>query len=459
MKNKVADTFLFTLLVVSGLLALHFLPSVSIGGKTLRQVDILADLRPDMSDDAMLADSAQMILPPLPKPVFVDSCKQGVTCIEDYADSTGCGMGFFYEALEKRAELGRPVRIAYFGDSFIEADILTADLREMLQERFGGCGVGYVSLTSPISGFRPTVEHSFEGWTSHTVTDSVGFDRSCQDLSNRYFSASPGASVTLKGVRKYASLLDTCAVSAFYFRSPDSVRVSALVNGKQSSVFNLPGDSLLRTVSVKGKIGSVKWTVEDADENATFYAATMDPKEGIVLDNFSTRGSSGQQLMGVPAALLKQYNRLRTYDLIILQYGLNVASEKGVDYNYYKTPMKRVVNYFKKMFPQASMLIVGIGDREYKTNTGELRTMPGVRNLIRYQQALAAETKSAFWNMYEAMGGEGSIVKMANNKPPMANYDYTHINFRGGKHVAKMLFDALVYGQEQYERRKAYEGE
>ena len=28
--------------------------------------------------------------------------------------------------------------IAYFGDSFIEADIFTADLREMLQQEFGG---------------------------------------------------------------------------------------------------------------------------------------------------------------------------------------------------------------------------------------------------------------------------------------------------------------------------------
>ncbi len=459
MKNKVSDTFLFTLLVVSGLFALHFLPSVSIGGRHLRQVDILSDIRPDISDDELLSDSDQVVFPPLPKPVFVDSCKKGITCIEDYADSTGVGMGFFYEALEKRATLGRPVRIAYFGDSFIEADILTADLREMLQKQFGGCGVGYVSLTSPISGFRPTVGHSFEGWHSHTSTDTVGFDRSCQDLSNRYFYASPKASVTLKGLRKYASLADTCTVSSFYFRSSDSVYISALINGKRSSDFKLSGDSLLREVSVKGKIGSVKWTVEEASEDAIFYAATMDPSEGIVLDNFSTRGSSGQQLGGISEAVLKQYDRLRTYDLIVLQYGLNVASEKGVDYNYYKAPMKRIVNYFKRIFPHASVLIVGIGDREYKTENGELRTMPGVKNLIRYQQALAVETNSAFWNMYEAMGGEGSIVKMANNKPPMANYDYTHINFEGGKYVAKKLFDALMYGKEQYERRKAYESE
>lgn len=47
--------------------------------------------------------------------------------------------------------------------------------------------------------------------------------------------------------------------------------------------------------------------------------------------------------------------------------------------------------------------------------------------------------------------------RMVNSKPAMANYDYTHINFRGGKHLAKILFEALMYDKEQYEKRKAYE--
>ena len=100
----------------------------------------------------------------------MDTCKSGMVCIEEYADSAGRGMEYFYEALGKVSSLDRPVRIAYFGDSFIEADILTGDLREMLQKRFGGCGVGYVPITTKIAGFRPTVHHSFGGWGSHPVS-------------------------------------------------------------------------------------------------------------------------------------------------------------------------------------------------------------------------------------------------------------------------------------------------
>lgn len=458
MKNKIVATFLFTLLVVAGLGGLHFLPSLSLGGKPLRKVDLLADVRPDKIVE--VADSDTVALPPVVKPLFVDTCKTGMTCIEDYSDSTrNGGMQAFYEALSGCSTLGRPVRIAYFGDSFIEADILTADLRAMLQERFGGCGVGYVPVTSKVYGFRPTVRHSFSGWESHATTDSLYFDRSRQDISNHYFIARQGASVTLSGQKKYASRLDTCEMSAFYFFSPDSLTLASQINKGETVVHKLAGDTVLQAVAVQGKIGQVKWSVQQADSSAVFYAATMDPVSGIVLDNFSTRGSSGQQLGQIPLAVLQAYNRLRTYDLIVLQYGLNVAFEQGVNYTYYKDGMIPVIRRLRKAFPQASVLVVGVGDREYKTENGDLRTMPGVKNLIRYQQALAAESRVAFWNLFEAMGGEGSIVQMVESKPSMANYDYTHINFRGGKYLAGILFEALMYGKEQYEKRKAYEAE
>ena len=49
-----------------------------------------------------------------------DTCRAGMTCIEDYSDSTMRCMTRFYQALDELAKAPRPVRIAYFGDSFIE---------------------------------------------------------------------------------------------------------------------------------------------------------------------------------------------------------------------------------------------------------------------------------------------------------------------------------------------------
>ncbi len=452
-RNSLKKTGLLVFLVVGALLLLRLLPVLTVGGHVLRRVDMLGDLR-FTSPPAEEADT----LPPLPKPAFVDTCRAGMTCIEDYSDSAMHGMTNFYRALDELKERPRPVRIAYFGDSFIEADILTADLREMLQKRFGGCGVGFVTITSMTSGFRPTVHHAFGGWASHSIMDSVFFDRSKQGVSGHYFVPRAGAYVELRGQNRYASLLDTCQRASLFFLNKDRLTVSARINRGETLTRTFTPTGGLQEMTVEGCIGSVRWTVEKAD-STLFYGLAMDGTEGISLDNFSLRGSSGLSLRSVPAWMMRAFNEQRPYDLIILQYGLNVATERGRNYDKYVAGMQTTLNHLKEAFPKAGILIVSVGDRDYRTQDGDLRTMPGIKNLVRCQQHLAADEAVAFWNMFEAMGGEGSMAKMVHAKPSMGNYDYTHINFRGGRHLAGLLYEALMYGKEQYDRRRAYEME
>lgn len=455
-KSVLKHTGWLMLTVVVLLLLMNLLPGVTIGRYVLRRVDILGDVRP-VPEAASEPDS---LLPPPPKakPAFVDTCRSGMTCIEDYSDSTLRGMTPFYRALDELAAKPRLVRIAYFGDSFIEADILTADLRAMLQERYGGCGVGFVTITSMTNGYRPTVRHSFGGWQSHSVMDSLFFDRSKQGISGHYFISLPGAYVELRGQQKYASRLDTCEHASIFFYNKGEVTLSASVNKGETRTETFRPTGELREMNVTGRIGSVRWRVEKAD-STLFYGLAMDGTQGIIVDNFSLRGSSGLSLRSVPVWMMREFNEQRPYDLIILQYGLNVATRRGRNYDYYSDGMAATIAHLKDAFPQAGILIVGVGDREYKDEEGVLRTMPGIKNLIRYQQNLAADNGLAFWNMFEAMGGDGSMAEMVHAKPSMGNYDYTHINFRGGKHLAELLYEALVYGKEQYDRRRAYEAE
>ena len=70
MKNRVAATFLLTLLLVLGLGALHWLPRIELGGKPLRRVDLLADIRLEASP--VSADSDTSVLPEPVKPTFPD---------------------------------------------------------------------------------------------------------------------------------------------------------------------------------------------------------------------------------------------------------------------------------------------------------------------------------------------------------------------------------------------------
>ena len=452
MRNYISYTFILTLVVVLALLALHLLPSLEINGEPLRRVDVLSDIKLQEPDEEELEEDSVPLLLPV-EPEFIDTCKAGLTCIEDYADSTERGMRPFYAALDRRNELEHPVYIAVFGDSFIEADIFTGDLRSMLQAEYGGCGGGVLPITSMTNGYRPTVRHSFGGWRSHLVTDTVYFDKSKQGVSSGSFIPRPGAYVELKGQTKYASHLDTCEVSTLYFAAVGEVDVTSSINGGNGTEHHFEGKGALCMAQTEGNIGRVRWTVQKAD-SALFYGVAMDGYNGVAVDNFSLRGSSGLSLRGIPEKALRQFNKQRPYDLIILQYGLNVATERGKNYDNYEKGMLATIEHLKNAFPQAGILLLSVGDRDYRTETGELRTMPGVKNLIRYQQSIAAESNIAFWNMFEAMGGEGSMAELVHAKPSMANYDYTHINFRGGKHLAVLLYETLIYGKEQYDRQK-----
>ena len=191
--------------------------------------------------------------------------------------------------------------------------------------------------------------------------------------------------------------------------------------------------------------------------STVFYGLAMDGTSGIVLDNFSLRGSSGLSLRSVPVWMMREFNEQRPYDLIILQYGLNVATERGRNYDKYIAGMQTTVQHLKEAFPQAAILIVSVGDRDYKTEEGELRTMPGIKNLVRYQQNLAADEAVAFWNMFEAMGGEGSMADMVHAKPSLANYDYTH--HKEHRHNEDELHDGVAITSEKAACKARYEQE
>ena len=102
--------------------------------------------------DMQLADTTPIdtLVVEVRKPIAIPQKPLEVVKIEDYgvAAEVNRGMLPFYHALTNSHNLNRPIRIAFLGDSFIEGDILTADFRAMLQKQSGGCGVGFVPISS-----------------------------------------------------------------------------------------------------------------------------------------------------------------------------------------------------------------------------------------------------------------------------------------------------------------------
>lgn len=465
MKNRLIYTFLLPLLVVLGLGGLMFLPELTLCGYELKPVNLLSDV--GVSSSLLHPEGEEVPLDTIPliKTDFAEVHKEGVVPIEDYSsqksDSSffvGRGMEHFYELLGSVKQLGRPVRIAYFGDSFIEGDILTEQLRARLQDTFGGCGVGFVDMASPTASFRQSVRATSKGWKQHCITDSVRFDRSRQGLAERFFEPlRAGAWTTLSGNPQAKDKhQDSCVVSNIYFRSQEGLSVSARVNGGEVQTFHAMGGEEVQTLGVRGRIGRITWSVtpEETGED-TFFGVSMDGETGVVLDNYSLRGSSGLTLRSIPDHTLEEFERVRHYDLVILHFGLNVAQSRQSNYSLYESQMQKIVGKLSHAFPKAGFLVVSVSDRAQKTD-GKMMTMSGIKSLVNYQQQLAYHTGCAFWNLYEAMGGEGSMAVFADSIPKRANMDYTHLNFRGGRYLGDKFYEAIMDGMENYERKKAF---
>src|SRR5579859_5260160 len=64
--------------------------------------------------------------------------RHGPASVEEYGKKN---LSLFFDAL--RHSKTNPVRVAFFGDSFIEGDIFCGPFRDTLQRLFGGSGVGY----------------------------------------------------------------------------------------------------------------------------------------------------------------------------------------------------------------------------------------------------------------------------------------------------------------------------
>jgi len=432
------------------LLPWRWMPSMSIGSYEVKRVDLLSDVLAPVSPDGQ--GTSQVQLPALrqAKNVGAEKPPKGMVCIEDFADETRRGMQPFYAALVNGEYRKRSVRIAYLGDSFIEIDILTSSLRRLLQDAYGGAGVGYVDAAPPYASSRPTIRQRYGGWQTYCVLDKGKYKASNLSLSQRYFTPRGTAWAELTGVKQ--PHLDSVSVHSLFLSSKSPIKVGIKFGDDPMYALTSQGTGRTEVLTYTQQANKVRWQVP-ATGGALCWGFAEDAPTGIAVDNFSLRGSSGQTLDSITDARLQEWNAVRPYDLIVVQFGLNVADKKQLDYSPYVKEMRGVIEKLKRCFPTAGILVVGVGDREDKLTDGKLHTLPGVQALMRYQQNMAADCHVAFWNLYQAMGGEGSIKQMVEAKPAEAGKDYTHINAHGGERIAKMLYKTLEYGKRQYQKR------
>lgn len=377
---------------------------------------------------------------------------------EKFENYTGSQyLSAFYEQLYQLETTHQgKVRIAYFGDSMTDGDMIVQDFRTFFQEKFGGQGVGFVPITSESAASRSSVEHEFSGnWKTQSYLN-VKYPLRSFGINGHVFFANDTANaawVKFKAGRsKFNTQIDNPTL--FYGSAKNKNGKLSYVIGKDTIRKVLTPNKILNTLILSNSpINQFKAKFFKAD-SIPIYGFNFDNGEGVHVDNFSQRGNSGIPISKFDVATMKAFQEQLHYNLIVLHYGTNVLNYGTKNYNWYEKSMTKTVNKLRECFPGVSILIVSTADKATKYDL-ELKSDSAVVPLTTAQKKYAIKTKSAYVNLFTLMGGNGSMVKWAEEEPVMANKDYTHFNFRGAKKIAKLIYDQIDSGYQQYKVLRA----
>jgi lysophospholipase L1-like esterase len=410
--------------------------------RPLQRVNLITDiLSPDSAArDTSLIGPALIVVENKPHEDFL-LYKRGHFITDFNTDTSTASLTSFVKKLhDLKTGKKRKIRIAYFGDSMIEGDLLTQTLRKLLQQAFGGSGVGFVPITSQVSGFRQTVtENNSDGWEDENFKSGK---------SNRLFfsghlfhTGEAWVQMNDKTVIDSTAIIEKSLLCGYVAQT-----VSIAVN---NNPFKLnPGKTFNRIAMVND--GNTGIRVSVTNEQLPVYGISFESASGIILDNFSFRGITGIEWGSIDSGFLRSIAENNPYDLIIFQYGVNMLFRPNdKNFSWYARTMLPVIKKFRNCFTETDFLLVSTADRAFRYE-GTYKSAIGIDSLIKVQAALAFETNSSFYNQFESMGGKNSIVDWATRNPSLANKDYVHPNHRGAEILGNWFYEAIMNDYKKY---------
>lgn len=356
--------------------------------------------------------------------------------IEDYTED-GHGLTHLRSAIKS----GGLARIAMVGDSYIEGDIFAQDLRDMLQQSYGGNGVGYVNMYSEFPGFRRSVRQGGgKGWKEYRA--NAKFDSKHMGITQHYYKLNSSTESTYQGTSSLGHT-GTWNKSTFLFSTPTDAQIT-LTTSTDTVTFDVAGSPEPQALVMRGKTSVFK--VKTSSPSVVGYGVWINDSTGVSLDGMSSRGFSGVTLGAVNSDFTAKARKFVDYNLIILEFGINAMSAKQTNYNAYSEKMVKVIDHLKRCYPGADILVLGIGDRGSKQGSS-VHSMAAASHMVEAQRQAARKAHCLFWDTREAMGGEDAIVTWVKNG--WANKDYIHLNHKGGKQLAELLYKAIKLNIEK----------
>ncbi len=358
-------------------------------------------------------------------------------------DPSGEAMLGFYESLARAFQGEWVTRILHYGDSHVAADILTGALRRQLQLCFGEAGAGFVLPGRPWPGYSRAgvTSQTSEGWQTDGLTQgSVAAD-------GRLGLA--GVSLSTKGPGEW--IIVTAAGSYFdiyVLKQPGGGSIDVLLDGverkRNVSLDSRTNESAcIEIIADIGSVHTIEIRTTSAGRARIFGIAIERNSAGVIYDALGINGARASRPLRWDWKVLASNLERRDPDLIIVAYGSNEVSDADLDLEEYKVSFTMLLRQFHEAAPRASILVIGPPDRAVRI-ANRWKTIVRMPALVEAQRQAAFEAGAAFYDLFKAMGGSGSIERWATQPQPLAQPDRVHLTTAGYRLVADWLYSELM---------------
>ncbi|MFC2086781.1 hypothetical protein ACFLSA_01265 [Bacteroidota bacterium] len=368
----------------------------------------------------------------------------------------------FFEALSELKVSNDLIRILHYGDSQIEGDRITSYVRNELQKKFGGSGIGLFPIIV-LSEYVLSIQHEISpNWKRYSI-----FDYNDGLINHLRFGVMMSfcrySPVTLSSGTVYAGRINIEKSNIAYSRAKKFNKLTVLYGFNRKPLIIevyknrelhdaeilLPNNELQKDEWSFGKPGTEIEILFRGEDSPDLYGVALDDFQGVAVDNIPVRGSKGLEFSKSDYELLRDMYIKLNVKLVMLQFGINLVPIETASFKFYEEELYKQLVTLKSLKSDMSILVIGISDASVKNNGGYV-THPNILKIREAQKKAAFRANCAFWDTFEAMGGENSMPSWVFHDPPLATKDFTHFSYRGSKIIAEKLNDALLFEYDNF---------
>ena len=363
----------------------------------------------------------------------------------------------FFDALtDLRASSTENVRVLHFGDSQLEGDRITMQLRDAYQRRYGGTGFGYVAL-SPLVAPSSLAFNDSEGFVRKTVFGRR--DTAFKDM--RYGHLGSFTLLAQVDSTSFEGRISFAKRKWGYSRARNFTTAKIHLEGAAPTKAEvLVADTLFSTRVFPEGEWTLALDIPVADEfsmrlysseQTRIFGISFESPFGFHADNVAMRGASGMIFSKMNDEQFAASLEREGYDLIILQFGGNAVPylKDEAHAGRFARALGRQLSHIQRLYPEASYLFIGPSDMARKEGL-EMKSYPLIASLKEQLRSEVMRRGAGYWDLYDVMGGEGSMVEWVEGELELAGKDYIHFTPKGASKVGSALVEALRVLEQEY---------